>query len=74
MRKTCVENQHIFISFAFDTFSFLALEPINLLKIGQKNMHNNIMSSKSMSVMFQIEFCYIKKFSGATCCLSVVHV
>ncbi|GKG18405.1 hypothetical protein Tco_0372703, partial [Tanacetum coccineum] len=25
-KKACIENQHVFIPFAFDTFGFLALE------------------------------------------------
>ncbi|GKA08177.1 RNA-directed DNA polymerase, eukaryota [Tanacetum coccineum] len=29
--KTCIENQHVFILFAFDTFGFLALEAVELL-------------------------------------------
>jgi hypothetical protein len=39
--KTCSDNQHIFIPFAFDTFDFLAPEAVNLLKIIQKVMHCN---------------------------------
>jgi hypothetical protein len=38
--KTCAYNQHIFISFAFDTFGFLAQEIVKLLKKFQKVMHN----------------------------------
>jgi hypothetical protein len=38
--KTCAYNQHIFISFAFDTFRFLAPEIVKLLKKFQKVMHN----------------------------------
>jgi hypothetical protein len=30
--KACPDNQHVFIPFAFDTFGFLALEAVNLLK------------------------------------------
>jgi hypothetical protein len=51
--KTCFDNQHVFIPFAFDTFSFLAPKAVNLLKIIQKVMHSNVVSSKSMNVVFQ---------------------
>jgi hypothetical protein len=30
--KTCSNNQHAFIRFAFDTFGFLKSEPVDLLK------------------------------------------
>jgi hypothetical protein len=30
--KVCSDNQHVFISFAFDTFDFLTPEAVNLLK------------------------------------------
>ncbi|GKA82177.1 hypothetical protein Tco_0788925 [Tanacetum coccineum] len=29
--KACIENQHVFVSFAFDTFGFLAPEAVELL-------------------------------------------
>ncbi|GKE81925.1 hypothetical protein Tco_1551925, partial [Tanacetum coccineum] len=29
--KACIENQHVFILFAFDTFGFLAPEAVELL-------------------------------------------
>jgi hypothetical protein len=51
--KTCFDNQHVFIPFAFDTFSFLAPKTVNLLKIIQKVMHSNVVSPKSMNVVFQ---------------------
>jgi hypothetical protein len=51
--KTCSDNQHIFILFAFDTFGFLAREAVNLLKIIQKVMHSNVVLPKSMNVVFQ---------------------
>jgi hypothetical protein len=51
--KTCFDNQHVFIPFAFDTFSFLAPKAVNLLKIIQKVMHSNVVSPKSMNVVFQ---------------------
>jgi uncharacterized membrane protein YadS len=42
-----------FIPFAFETFDFLAPEAVNLLKRIQKVLHSNIMSPKSMNVVFQ---------------------
>lgn len=30
-KKTCFDNQHIFITFIFDTFNFLKLMTVNLL-------------------------------------------
>jgi hypothetical protein len=51
--KFCGENQHIFISFAFDIFGFLTLEVVNLLKKIQTTMHSNIVSPRSMNVVFQ---------------------
>ena len=50
--KACTDNQHIFISFAFDTFGFLAPEAVVLLHRVQKVMHNNVMSPRSMNVVF----------------------
>jgi hypothetical protein len=50
--KACSDNQHVFIPFAFNTFSFLASNVVNLLKIVQKVMHSNILSHKSMNVVF----------------------
>ncbi|KAL6502820.1 hypothetical protein OROHE_023988 [Orobanche hederae] len=40
--KACMENQHAFIPFAFDTFGFLAPEAVDLLKRVQKVMHSNV--------------------------------
>ncbi|KAK2372319.1 hypothetical protein QL285_073465 [Trifolium repens] len=51
--KTCSDNQHVFIPFAFDTFGFLAPDAVDLLKMVQKVMHSNVMSPRSMNVVFQ---------------------
>jgi hypothetical protein len=51
--KACSDNQHVFISFAFDTFDFLAPEAVELLNRIQKIMHSNVMSPMSMNVIFQ---------------------
>ena len=50
--KVCYDNQHVFIPFAFDTFSFLVPEVVGLLHRVQKVMHNNVMSLRSMNVVF----------------------
>nr|GEZ00288.1 putative reverse transcriptase domain-containing protein [Tanacetum cinerariifolium] len=42
--KTCIENQHVFIPFAFDTFGFLAPKTMELLNPVQRVMHNNVMT------------------------------
>ncbi|GJV93228.1 hypothetical protein Tco_1541041 [Tanacetum coccineum] len=40
--KACIENQHVFIPFAFDAFGFLAPESVELLSRVQRVMHNNV--------------------------------
>jgi len=50
--KTCSDNQYAFIPFAFDTFGFLAPVSVDLLHRVQKVMHSNVMSPRSMSVVF----------------------
>ena len=50
--KTCSDNQHAFIPFAFDTFGFLAPEAVDLLHRVQMLMHSNVMSPRSMNVVF----------------------
>jgi len=46
--KVCSDNQHIFISFTFDTFSFLAADVVDLLHRVQRVMYNNVLSTRSM--------------------------
>ena len=50
--KVCNDNQHAFIQFSFDTFGFLAPEVVDLLHRVQKVMHNNVMSPRSLNVVF----------------------
>ncbi|GJZ48785.1 hypothetical protein Tco_0602975 [Tanacetum coccineum] len=38
--KACIENQHMFVLFAFDTFGFLALKAVELLNRVQQVMHS----------------------------------
>ncbi|MFS7955242.1 hypothetical protein Hanom_Chr07g00640351 [Helianthus anomalus] len=42
--KACLDNQHVFISFAFHTFGFLAPEVVDLLRQVQIVMHSNVMT------------------------------
>nr|GEU48387.1 putative reverse transcriptase domain-containing protein [Tanacetum cinerariifolium]GEU48392.1 putative reverse transcriptase domain-containing protein [Tanacetum cinerariifolium] len=51
--KACIENQHVFIPFMFDTFGFLALEAVELLIRVQRVMHNNVMTPKFTDVVFK---------------------
>jgi len=50
--KACSDNQHVFIPFSFDTFSFLASEAVDLLHRVQRVLHSYVMSPRSMNVMF----------------------
>jgi len=52
MIKTCFDNQHVFISFVFDIFGFLASENVDHLCRIQSVMRNNVMTPKSMNVVF----------------------
>ncbi|GKE37463.1 hypothetical protein Tco_1460868, partial [Tanacetum coccineum] len=51
--KACIENQHVFILFAFDTFGFLAPEAVKLLTRVQRVMHINVMTPRSTDVVFK---------------------
>ncbi|KAJ0771049.1 putative exostosin [Helianthus annuus] len=51
--KACLDNQHVFIPFAFDTFGFLAPEAVDLLSRVQRVMHSNVMTPRSMDVVFK---------------------
>ncbi|GJV90270.1 hypothetical protein Tco_1538083 [Tanacetum coccineum] len=48
--KPCIENQHVFIPFVFDTFCFPAPEAVELLNRVQRAMNNNVMTPRSTSV------------------------
>ncbi|KAJ0449292.1 putative exostosin [Helianthus annuus] len=51
--KACLDNQHVFIPFAFDTFGFLTPEAVDLLSRVQRVMHSNVMTPRSMNVVFK---------------------
>nr|GEW25700.1 auxilin-like protein [Tanacetum cinerariifolium] len=46
-----IENQHVFIPFAFDTFGFLAPETVELNGV-QRVMHSNVMTHRSTNLAF----------------------
>ncbi|KAL8233475.1 hypothetical protein R6Q59_019575 [Mikania micrantha] len=50
--KACLENQHVFTPFAFDTFGFLAPEAMNFLNRIQRVMHNNITIPRTQKNVF----------------------
>nr|GFC92797.1 putative reverse transcriptase domain-containing protein [Tanacetum cinerariifolium] len=63
--KTCIENQHVFIPFAFDTFGFLAPEAVELFSRVQRVMHIIVMTPKSTDVVFKrIGFAIQKGLAG----------
>lgn len=48
-----MENQHTFILFAFDTFGFLTPEAMELLNKVQLVMHSDVMTPRSIDVVFK---------------------
>ncbi|KAJ0868714.1 hypothetical protein HanRHA438_Chr11g0481321 [Helianthus annuus] len=61
--KVFLDNQHVFIPFAFDTFSFLAPEAVDLFSRIQRVTRSNVMTLKlrSMDVVFERLSFAIKK-------------
>ncbi|MCI06960.1 auxilin-like protein, partial [Trifolium medium] len=51
--KTCSDNKHAFIPFAFDTFGFLAPEVVSLLQRVHKVINSNVVSPRAMNVIFK---------------------
>jgi hypothetical protein len=66
-------NQHVFILFAFDTFSFLAPEAVNILKRIQRSVHSNVVFLMSQNIVFKMIGFTIKKNSGTTFYLFTFH-
>ncbi|GJR64394.1 hypothetical protein Tco_0010459 [Tanacetum coccineum] len=63
--KACIENQHVFISFAFDTFGFLAPEAVELLTRVQRVMNTNVMTPRSTNAVFnRIGFAIQKRLAA----------
>ncbi|KAI3704356.1 hypothetical protein L1987_74574 [Smallanthus sonchifolius] len=52
--KAFLENQHVFIPFAFDTFGFLAPETVEFLNRVQRVVHSNISAPKTQSFVFSM--------------------
>ncbi|GKA75546.1 putative reverse transcriptase domain-containing protein [Tanacetum coccineum] len=50
--KACLENQHVFIPFAFDTFGFLAPEAEEFLNRVQRVMQSNFSTLKTQNFIF----------------------
>ena len=48
-----MENQHVFIPFAFDTFCFLVPDTVELLNRVKQIMHNNVISSRYVDIVFK---------------------
>ena len=48
-----MENQHVLIPFAFDTFGFLAPDAVEFLNRVQQIMHSNVISPISSDVVFK---------------------
>ncbi|KAL8253805.1 hypothetical protein R6Q59_032026 [Mikania micrantha] len=60
--KACLESQHEFTPFAFDTFGFLAPEAVNFLNRVQRVMHSNIMTPRTQNIAFsRIDFAIQKR-------------
>lgn len=53
LEKACVDNQHAFIPFVFDTLVFLVPDVVEFLKRAKKLMHNNVMAPRSIDVVFK---------------------
>nr|GEX86755.1 putative reverse transcriptase domain-containing protein [Tanacetum cinerariifolium] len=50
--KACLENQHVFIPFAFDTFGFLAPEAEEFLTRAQRVVQSNFLTPKTQNFIF----------------------
>ncbi|KAL8243352.1 hypothetical protein R6Q59_009610 [Mikania micrantha] len=50
--KACLENQHVFTPFAFDTFGFLAPESVNFLNRVQRVMNSNVTALRTQKIVF----------------------
>ncbi|KAJ0505403.1 hypothetical protein HanRHA438_Chr12g0554181 [Helianthus annuus] len=50
--KACLENQHVFVPFAFDTFGGLAPDAVRLLNRVQKVFNSNSSSLKVSNFVF----------------------
>ncbi|KAJ0836363.1 hypothetical protein HanRHA438_Chr16g0766111 [Helianthus annuus] len=70
--KACVENQHVFVPFVFDTFGSLAPEVIHFLTMVQRVIHNNCSASGGQGFVFENVRVYnLERGDGAACCPSI---
>jgi hypothetical protein len=51
--RACSNNQHAFIPFAFDTCGFLAPDAVNILKRVRRVLHSNVVSPRSLDIVFK---------------------
>jgi hypothetical protein len=74
--KTCSDNQHAFIPFAFDTFGFLAPATVSLLQRVQNVMNINVVFPKAINVVFKrIDFAIQKGVvTQHVTCLPLLYV
>ena len=74
--KTCSDIQHAFIPFAFDTYGFSTPEVVDLLHRVQRIIHNNIMTPRSINVVFvRISFAIQTGLAAQlVVCLPFIHV
>jgi hypothetical protein len=73
--KTCFNYQHVFISFVFDTFGFVALDAANLPQKIQRVKHNNVVSPKSINITFKrIILPFRMGFGGAVYWPLIFHI
>ncbi|KAJ0444093.1 hypothetical protein HanIR_Chr16g0828001 [Helianthus annuus] len=59
-KKACLENQHVFIPFTFDTSGSLASEVVEFLYRVQQVMNSNLSTLKTRSVFNRIGFAISK--------------
>ncbi|MFS7982457.1 putative exostosin [Helianthus anomalus] len=51
--KACIENQHVFVPFAFDTFGALAPDAVRFLKRVQQVVSSNTAHVKGQNFVFR---------------------
>jgi hypothetical protein len=72
--SACSNNQHTFIPFAFDTLDFLASDAVNILKRVQRVMYSNVVSHRTLDIVFKrIDFVILKGLATPTCYSFTFH-
>ena len=73
--KMCSDNQHVFIPFAFDIFCFLASKVVDLLRKVQRVMQNNVLSPRSINIVFtKFDFVIQKNITTQLVGFPSIHV